>query len=159
MGERSARPVLEASTEQAHRRSDAIEALARLADPAALPRLAYLRRRWWSAWSDRLAATAACAAMGATEALEELRKSLRSRRVEVRTYAAALAGQRGLAILAPELLALSARSRDPAREAAIEALLSTAPPHLELPFQIWAEDRELSPELRSAAQARRDPRR
>lgn len=158
MREAEARPYLQERATLSERRTDVIEALARLGDAAALPTLAYLRKRWSTSWSDRLAATAASAALGDSSALEALRKALRSWRVEVRTHAAALAGQRQLEALTSDLLTLSQRRKDVAREAAIEALLRMEPGDIALPFQIWSEDSELSPQIRQIAQARRDAR-
>ena len=124
LGDSAARPHLEANLGGGRRRLDAVEALAQLGDAAAVPALNTLRRRWWLPWVDRLAAAASAASLGEAGATQAVRSALRSRRLDVRIYGAALAGQRRLSALRPDLQILADRPGEQAREAALEALFA-----------------------------------
>lgn len=106
-GDGRSRRQLEAALDHKALRSDAIEGLRRLGDPASAPALQAILRGWFVPWTDRLAAVAALVALGDAKAADDLVRAAEKGRFEVRAFAIYLAGRQQVDAARPLLRRLT----------------------------------------------------
>lgn len=116
------RAVLEAELTRPKRRLDACEALRRLADPAAVPALTRLTKRWLLPWGDRLTVWATLHVLGVPEAGAQVVARARARRLEERTYALSLIGSHRILKGRQALEAVAQDPKDILQDTAVRAL-------------------------------------
>lgn len=124
----AARPVLESALSSRRHRLDALEALGRLGDSAALPAIGGAAKGWWLGWVDRTAAWTAQLRCGDPEAASRLIERLERGRAEERIHVAATLGRLRVAEARPALRQLAESGSARSREAAVEALRQLAHP-------------------------------
>lgn len=117
-----ARPLLEAQLARTRRRLDACEGLRRLQDPAAIPALERVTKKWLLPWGDRLTVWATLHALGHPGAGAEVAARAHARRIEERTYALSLIGSHRIPEGRGALEASAADPKDPLRDTAVRAL-------------------------------------
>lgn len=113
--------VLLAAMERRAQRLDAVRALGRAGNAAAVPPLRKLMLRWLLPWADRMQAAAALCALGDQSGAEYLEARLSSRRFEEAAAAVHFLGE----CRHPEartLLSALAGTRGPLQEAAVRAI-------------------------------------
>lgn len=147
------RPVLEGELGRAKRRLDACEALRRLGDPAAIPALEPLTRKWLLPWADRLTVWATLHVLGHPGADTKIVDRMRARRLEERTYALSLIGSHHIPAGREELERVAQDPKDTLRDTAVRALGALGAPQSASVLEGLLADGETPEELRADVQA------